>query len=134
MYIMKHHSFVQTLIRSRTFSLQLNYITQEVALSLICRLIFVLHHIFHRLFSNLMSVLSTLKNLWTGTCCLRSIFTDFMMFMLFSCRFAQFFISPLMKKDSMDREVKAVDSGNVIFRCVKIDSRRKLKFHVFQIW
>ena len=39
-----------------------------------------------------------------------------------------------MKKDSMDREVKAVDSGNVIFRCVKIDSRRKLKFNVFQIW
>ena len=31
--------------------------------------------------------------------------------MLFSFRFAQFFISPLMKKDSMDREVKAVDSG-----------------------
>lgn len=25
--------------------------------------------------------------------------------------FAQFFISPLMKQDSVDREIKAVDSG-----------------------
>lgn len=26
-------------------------------------------------------------------------------------RFAQFFIHPLMKKDSVDREIEAVDSG-----------------------
>ena len=29
-------------------------------------------------------------------------------------RFAQFFISPLMKKDSVDREVQAVDSGKSV--------------------
>lgn len=27
-------------------------------------------------------------------------------------RFAQFFIDPLMKKDSVDRELQAIDSGN----------------------
>ena len=30
-------------------------------------------------------------------------------------RFAQFFIKPLMKPDSVDREIKAVDSGEL--RC-----------------
>lgn len=28
--------------------------------------------------------------------------------------FAQFFISPLMRRDSVDRELKAVDSGRLI--------------------
>ncbi len=31
-------------------------------------------------------------------------------------RLAQFFIHPLMKQGSVDREIKAVDSGNVIFQ------------------
>ena len=34
---------------------------------------------------------------------------------LFNDRFSQFFISPLMREDSIEREVQAVDSGTAIF-------------------
>ena len=29
-------------------------------------------------------------------------------------RFAQFFISPLLKEDSVDREIQAVESGKIL--------------------
>ena len=45
-------------------------------------------------------------------------------------RFAQFFIEPLMKKGSVDRELEAVDSGNLhlFFVCVvvTVDSNRNI--------
>lgn len=49
--------------------------------------------------------------------------------MLFYIRFAQFFVSPLLNKDSIKREIQAVDSGEA--RLVLTISSGDVRYFVY---
>ena len=49
--------------------------------------------------------------------------------LFFVFRFSQFFISPLLRENAVEREIKAVDSGMIKIFCFRM--RKKLKFSFF---